>query len=166
MEDSNLKFKNVNGVWLTRDLFYETARSPNNVIYTLKPEDHLGFPSLYRLYMEANDITEYSFAVTHLGGWVHWKMLSESNFFQPYITEWREELEIKTRSQALASIISVSQGTSKDAYAAQKFVANKEWDKTKAPARGRPSNAQVRAAANDLAEEQRRLSDDLNRLMN
>jgi hypothetical protein len=159
------KFKNVNGVWLLREIFFETALNKDNVLYTLKQEDHAGFPSLYQLYMDTNDQTEYLFAVTHLGGWQHWKALSEASFFKSYITEWREELEIRSRSIALAKIIETANGKTKDAYAAQKFVANKEWDKAKAPARGRPSNAQVKQAANDFAAEQRRLTEDLERLV-
>lgn len=160
------EFKNSNGVWLLRELFFETATNKDNVLYTLKSEDLGDIPSLYRLYMESDDVTEYDFAIEHLGGWAHWKLLAAASFFQPYITEWRDELEIRARSRALAKVIATAAGDSKDAFAAQKFVANKEWDKNKPPARGRPSNAQVKAAANDMAAEQKRLSDDLARLMN
>lgn len=159
-------FKNINGVWLIREIFYETAQNKDNVIYTLKQEDHAGYPSLYRLYMETNDVTEYTFAIEHLGGWQHWKLLTQASFFQQYLTEWREELEIRARSAALAKIIETSKGSTKDAYMAQKFVANKEWDKTKPSTKGRPSNAQIKAAANDIAVERERLDDDLKRIMN
>lgn len=157
-------FKNTNGVWLTRELFYETAQNKDNVIYTLKQEDHMGFPSLYRLYMEADDVTEYSFALRHLGGWSHWKLLADSTFFKTYIDDWREELEVRARARALAKIINTAAGSSKDAFMAQKFVANKEWDKAKPATKGRPSNAAIKTAANDIAIEQRRLTDDLSRL--
>lgn len=169
------QFKNINGVWLTRELFFETAQNKENVLYTLKTEPHEGvhpdgrpfrYPSLYEAYMAANDVTEYSFAVSHLGGWAHWKLLSESTFFKSYLLDWREELEVRARSRALAKVIETAAGSTKDSFAAQKFVANKEWDKAKPAARGRPSNAQVKAAANDIAVENKRLTDDLNRLIN
>lgn len=161
-----MDFKNTNGVWLTRELFLETAQNKDNVRYTLKTEDSGGYPSLYRLYMEADDVTEYTFALQHLGGWTHWKLLASAAFFQSYVSEWREELEIRNRSRALAKIIETAGGSSKDAFAAQKFVANKEWDKAKPASKGRPSNAQIKSAANDMAAEQKRLSEDLQRLMN
>ena len=166
MNDTNLKFKNINGVWITRDLFHETASDKSNVIYTLRQEDYNGYPSLYRLYMETNDVTEYNFAVQYLGGWSHWKALQKATFFEPYLLEWREELETRARSFALAKIIEAGKGSGPIAYAAQKFVANKEWDKAKPNTKGRPSNAQIKAAANDLAAERERLNEDLARLMN
>lgn len=160
------KFKNVNGVWLTREIFFETAQNKANVIYTLKQEEHLGYPSLYLKYLEEGDITEYTFAVNHLGGWAHWKILSETSFFRPYLTDWREELEVKLRSQALAKIINTAAGTTKDAFAAQKFVSHREWDKAAGPTKGRPSNRQIKQAANDIAADNARLNEDLQRLMN
>jgi hypothetical protein len=157
-------FKNKNGVWLTREIFFETSTNRDNVLYTLKQEPHNEYPSLYQRYISYDDPTEYTFAVTELGGWSHWKALQQAAFFAPYLTEWREEVEVRARAAALAKIILTADGNSKDAFAAQKFIANKEWDK-KTTSRGRPSNAEVKRAANDIASTNKQLSDDLARML-
>lgn len=161
------KFKNINGVLFTKELFWELANNRDNAIYTLKDEDHAWqgrvFPSLYRLYMEVGDITEYSFAVQHLYSWEHWKALSSAPFFQPFINKWREELEVRQRSEALANIMKASKGTTRDAFVASKYIAE-GWDKPKA-GRGRPTKDQVLSAAKTIAEDEKRTEKDYLRIV-
>lgn len=161
-----MKFKNDSGVWYTRALFIETAPDKSTAIYTLKDEDLPGYPSLYRLFMEVGDPEEYTFAITHLGGWQHWKTLRESAFFKATYLEWKEELETKYRSQAVAGIIKAAQGTSRDALQAAKYVAEKGWDKKPSKAtRGRPSKEQVAKAAHEIALNTDRINEDFDRIM-
>lgn len=165
MSDSSAdKFKNVNGVFLTKEIFWELASNRDNVIYTLKDSPHHGYPSLYEAYMECNDPTEYSFAVEYLGGWAHWKSLSASNWFAPFIERWREELHLRAKAQALAKVIETSKGTTKDAFAAQKYLIEKGYDKASPNPRGRPTRLQVVNEAKNLALDAKRVEDDLNRL--
>jgi hypothetical protein len=90
------------GKRLLQSLFFETHRGgPNGPYYTLKDDDHNGLPSLYKLYMAANDPTEITFAETHLTGHEHWMMLCECSWFEPYATRWRKELELKIKGKAL-----------------------------------------------------------------
>lgn len=159
------KFKNDQGVWYIRALFIETAIDKSTALYTLKDEDYEGYPSLYRLFMEANDPEEYSFAVQHLGGWQHWKVLRESPWFRQYYDQWREELEVRFRSQAVAKIIKTAEGNTKDTLAAAKYVAEKGWDKTKPASKGRPSKEAIKKAAHDIAANTNRLEADLERIM-
>lgn len=161
------QFKNANGVYLTRDLFYETAGNRENAIFTLKNEDTEFegklYKSLYLLYMETNDVTEYAFAVTHLDSWEHWKALSTSTFFQPYVSRWREELEVRNRSLALAKIMQAASGGTRDAFVAAKYIAE-GWDKPKS-GRGRPSKEAIKEAAYDIAEDKRKVDQDYLRLI-
>lgn len=160
------RFKNANGVLFLKELFWELAGNKENAVYTLKDEDHevngVVYPSLYRLYMETNDITEYQFACRYLHSWKHWEALSTAPFFQSYVAEWRRELEVRQRSEALATIMKSAQGSTRDAFVAAKYIAE-GWDK--GSKRGRPTKQEILTAAKDLAEDKSRVEKDYLRLV-
>lgn len=158
-------YRNSNNVLLLRGLFVETSSNPDSVIYTLKDHDYKGYPSLKKLYLDTNDITEYTFATTYLESWTHWKLLSETTWFAPMAEVWREELELKNRAEALAAIISKSKTNDKEAFQAAKYVADKGWDKS-APksTKGRPSKADIARAAHEIAEDHSQIEQDYERL--
>lgn len=155
-------FKNKNGVYLIKELFYETATNKDNVLFTLKTEEYNGYPSLYRLYLEADDVTEYRFATEHLGGWEHWEIMAESPFLKPYVIKWRRELEIKQKSEALAKIVSTSKSSTKEAFQAAKYVAD-NWNGP-SPKRGRPSKDEIKMRTNEILSDKRRVEEDFARL--
>lgn len=160
-------FKNINGVYFLRELFFETAQNRDNVIYTLKREDHtvdgVTYESLHRLFLEADDVTEYQFALSCLDSWDHWSMLSNCTWFQPYILRWREELEVKQRSRALATIMAASKGPTRDAFVAAKYIAE-GWDKPKT-GRGRPSKVEIKQEAQRIVEDKTKVDADYLRLI-
>ena len=128
MDSNQTKFKNSNGVFLLKALFYETTLADkSSVIYTLKDRDHEGYPSLYRLYMETGDLTEYQFASEHLDGWAHWEALCSCVWFQPYLERWRKELTLRHKAGALKRIISEAQSSSRNAFTANKFLVQSGW---------------------------------------
>jgi len=157
------KFKNSNGVLLLKEMFYETAASKSNVIYTLKDRDHKGYPSLYRLYMEENDPTEYLFAMKHLDGWAHWQSLSQSSFFKDLISRWREELELRFRALGLRNISVMASSAGREAFQASKYLVDGNY-LPKKNTKGRPSKQQISEAAQQMAEDDKRLKDDFARL--
>lgn len=160
------RFKNDVGAYLLGGMFYEqTLSDKRQVLYTLKDRDHLGYPSLYRLYMEADDPTEYSFAVANLDGWAHWERLIECTWFQPYVERWRRELEVRMRATALLHLRATASSDSKEAYQANKFLVGNGW-KEGGPKRraGQPSKAEVNAEANRLAQISQNLNDDFERI--
>lgn len=146
------KFKNSTGLRLLMGLFYETqGADKSSVVYTLKHEDHMGYPSLYRLYMETGDITEYRFAIAHLDGWEHWKQLCKCKWFQEYVASWREELEVRLASQNMDRIINTARSSDQNAYAASKWLlerAEKVTGKSKA---GRPTKVAIQNEINQRA---------------
>lgn len=158
------KYKNPYGQHLLRELFIEYD-SPY-ALYTLQEKDVGDVPSLYRLYMEANDPTEWTFAQEHLDGWEHWSKLVETVFFRDHAKKFRNHLELKLRSQALSKIINTANGTTKDAYAANRYINEKGWQETPKATKGRPSKEQISEAAHELAQNEKREKDDLERLMN
>lgn len=150
---------------LLKGLFYEmTLADKSSVVYTLKDHDHEGFRSLYRLYMETNDPTEWRFATEFLDGWEHWELLCKTTWFQPYVSRWRKELELRLRSQALSRIMSESKTASKESFAANKYLLEKGWEPKDSGRRGRPSKDEVSKAAREIASTNSRLEEDFERL--
>lgn len=125
---------------LTQSLFLELGYS-DYAVFTLK-EDHYEyegklFPSLKKLYLEAEDPTEYDFASLYLLGWRHWKRLCENKAIRSHVDEWREELEVRLRTKAVKNImLAADQGS----YQAAKWLADRGWDQ-RAP--GRPSKEEI-----------------------
>jgi hypothetical protein len=137
------------------------------VVYTLKNEDHEGYPSLYRLYMETADPTEYRFACEHLDGWEHWETLSECAWFKPYITAWRRELDVRIKSLSLSRILQTASGGGRDAFQAGKYLLEGGWqgrdDRKRA---GRPTKDSIRREAEKLVTVSDQIKQDYDRIMN
>lgn len=160
-------YKNQSGAYLTRGLFYETTLADKEgVIYTLKDEDHLGYKSLKRLYIEANDPTEYRFATAHLDGVEHWERLVECSWFKPYVSQWRRELELQIRAEALLRIRAIAKDdTHKGSLAANKMLLDGAWKgEADGAKRGRPSKAQVQEEATRIATVNLQFDEDAKRL--
>lgn len=156
------KVTNANGSRLLGQLFLETAtRKRETAPYTLKDYDYRGKPSLYRLYMEESDPTEYRFANKYLADWQHWKRLCECEWFKETVARWREELDLKLQAEALSRIIEESKQTGREGHSASKYLLEKGWLKD---TKGRPSKAQVSDAAHKIASENTRLKEDAARL--
>lgn len=137
------KLKDTMGRPLTQSLFLEIGYNVPYAVYTLNDEDkeYQGniYPSLKRLFLECEDPTEYVFAKTHLLGWGHWQRLNENKILRPYFDEWRVELEVALRSDAIRSIMDLTvQDTAN--FQAAKWLADGQWNKRGA---GRPSKAEV-----------------------
>jgi hypothetical protein len=140
--DYKKRFRDTVGRYRTQSLFREMAYgklSEHGPLYTLKDEDPKGeLPSLKQIYLEANDPTEYEFAIAAFGEWNHWKLLTSLAWMEPYVYAWREELEIKIRSNAVKTIIKEAE-SGKGKYNAAKFLSDAGW---KAKIRGRPTEAE------------------------
>lgn len=114
----------------------------DEAIYTIKDEDFIYkgklYPSLKGLYMTMGDYVEYDFANTHFLNYGLWNRLCKNNLFKAHIKSWREELELKMRSEALRSIIDISR--TPKGFAAAKFLMDRGFAPNK---RGRPSKEDV-----------------------
>ena len=163
------KFKNAIGAHLLKPIFFEYDNSEHLYsVYTLKDYDHtvdgITYPSLRKLYVEMEDPTEYEFAVKHLDGWVHWKKLTESSFFQQYLKEWREELEVRMRAKALNRIKTRATGDTKDSFAADKILLAGGWKTQSTEKVGRPTKDKIKEEANKLFMESSEFDEDFKRL--
>ena len=148
---------------LTQSLFLEIGYT-DYAVYTLKECDYLykgkHYPSLKKLYLAEEDPTEYSFAEKHLLGWQHWKRLCENKLIAKYVDEWREELELKIRSQAVRDMQGLCASENGN-YSAAKFLADRGWEKRAA---GRPSKAEKERHLRVEEKIQEEFSADIKRL--
>lgn len=161
------QFRIWTGQRLLKGLFYETTLSDkSSVVYTLKDRDHEGYPSLYRLYMETDDPTEYNFAISHLDSWDHWETLCQCTWFKPYVSRWRKELEVRAKAKALMAIKALADNPdTKESYQANKFLINGGWkEKSQGRGAGRPSKEDIKKEATRLAEDSRSIDDDFARI--
>ena len=135
------KLKTSNGVPLTQGLFLEIGYN-EHAIFTLKGDDYLynnkSYPSLKKLYLDMSDPNEYEFATTYLLGWDHWQRICNNKVLSKHINNWRYELELKLRSEAVKLIR--SKAKSESGINAAKWLAEKGWDKKEV---GRPSKEEI-----------------------
>lgn len=157
-------FKNASGTRITKGLFFETADIKDNVYYTLKREDHLGFVSLYRLYMEAKDLTEHRFAKAHLDGWEHWEMMCSASWFKPFLEVWRRELQALLETEALDRMRARAGSDGKDAFAADKYLLDRLRKPASELKRGRPTKDAIRAETQRMASVAAAIDNDHQRL--
>ena len=128
------RFKSDGGQWLTQSLFLEYQYQTDTACFTLTDDDKeykgVVYPSIKKIYMEAADPTEYQFANSVLGGWDHWLKMIENKWILSHVKRWRDELEVSIRSSAILGIRDMV-----DNFQAQKYIADKGWDKNSV---GRP----------------------------
>jgi len=160
------QFKNPNGGRrYLRGLFFEESLDKSTVLYTLKEQDHLGFPSLKRLYLESLDPTEYTFACSHLEGWSHWVELSQASWMKEIVEGWRQELEVLLRSSALRAMLAVAKNKhDNNHYHANKYLLEGSWKPAGASKRGRPSKDEVKQEIMRQAASKAEITDDAKRL--
>lgn len=169
-----MALRNSVGQRLLRALFFEENITDRSLVeWTLKEYDHTvedkTYPSLYRLYMEANDPFEHNFAQKHFGSWDHWQLLLGCSWFKPHIEKWRAELEVKLRSQALNVVREVAMDPDhKYGLQAAKYLLDGSWVKKEDLAKGkvgRPSKAAIKAAALEMMDVNSDIDEDYNRLV-
>lgn len=166
------KFKNASGTHFLKPIFYELDEvSRPNAQYSLKSYDHTVrgkvYPSLRRLFVETEDPTEFLFAEAYLDGWDHWKKLSTASFFQEYVQDWREELEVRLRAKALLRIrVRAESEGAKDGLAADKILLSGGWKPVERSSVGRPTKEKIKQEADKLFQERSVFDEDYERIIN
>lgn len=132
------------GRYKTYSLFIERATDGVEAFWTIKENDYEVdgkiYPSLKRIYLSYDHIPgfEYDFAVETFGSWDHWVKLNTSGL-RGIFAEWREELEIRNKANAVRSLIKTSKEPNAAGAGAAKYLAEAGY-KSK---RGRPSKEEV-----------------------
>ena len=149
------------GRYKTLSLFLEIAYD-RDAIFTLKDYDHeyngKTYISLKRLFLEASDPTEYTFATKYLAGWDHWQKICNNQVLAKHIEKWRFELELKLRSEAVRIISGQSR---KGSVTAAKWLAERGWDDRPA---GRPSKSEIEKQTKIIQDVQNEFEQDYARL--
>lgn len=106
----------------------------------------------HAIFIKLGDMTEYKAAMQLCGSWKEWQRLKNDwKAFKTYIAEWKEELEVKLRSESVEKIIELAKGDDPKALQAAKFISEGGWNKRVGTA-GRPSKAETNRAAKELAQ--------------
>jgi hypothetical protein len=159
------KFRTERNQLITGGLFKEEATSMDNVLYSLAREDN-DYPSLYLLYMNEADLTEFSFAKKYFESFQHWKKICSTNWMHVHIVEWREELELMIRAKALQSLLLKSEQSTEVA----KYLLNNNWVSKMHDAnpvvnlRGRPTKQEIKNHLTLVTNEALRSKDDYERI--
>ncbi|MEK9895641.1 MAG: hypothetical protein VW518_04345 [Burkholderiaceae bacterium] len=163
-------FKDHQGRFRTQSLVIEYKNPDFVAPYTLKDVDTDGAVSMYRLYMEIADPTEYDTAIKLLDSWEHWQLLTGDNYvrswFKPYISKWRSELNSKLRRQHYQRMeeISVAGKTATERMAATKWLAQQTGGNYTTPTRGRPSKIELDNKLKDELQKLEELDNDAKRI--
>jgi hypothetical protein len=150
--------------YVVNQIFVEKHNDPAKVRYTWGPTAIGPYPSLYQLYMEMEDVTEWEFAMAYIGSWEIWQNIVQAKWFQPIISRWRKELELKLKARHLRQIKELAEGTGKDKLTANKYLLDKGYTFEDQPKRGRPSKTEIAEKANQIAEFEKETNEDLNRI--
>lgn len=99
-------------------------------------------------FIELADPTEYKPAIELVGSWIEWERIKRDwPGFANHILLWKEELEIKLKSEAIQKINELA---ANDNYQANKWIAEQGYNSRKGA--GRPNKAEKKKAADELAK--------------
>lgn len=151
---------------LTNQLFYENYTDNSKAIFTLKDRDFADptgklYTSLKKLFLEASDPTQYTFATIVFGSWQVWKKIRSCKLMRDVLQEWQEELEIKMRSQAQLKIVEISNSDANSSLQAAKYVDQEVFKRHR---RGRPSKEEVQGELKKEAKISSQVREDMKRL--
>lgn len=89
-----------------------------------------------KTFVETEDLTEYKGAMALVGDWKEWlRFKREWSSFQNIVDEWKEEIEVRLRSRAVAQLIKASESS----VDAAKWVAEGKFNRRKP---GTPTKAE------------------------
>lgn len=154
--------KDSNGKWRTYSLFWEHRQPGYEYFWTYKDKGTETLPSLKEIYLGYKHVPgyEYEFAEEVIGSWTHWQRLLKSGL-KGMFAEWREELDIKLKANAMRAIINTSvEGEGPSRLQASKYLADKGY----VPTRGRPSKAEKAGMLRQDAAMNSDIEDDLERV--
>lgn len=95
-------------------LFSEFKRTEFEPLWSLKKD-------WKRIYLEAEDPTEYEAAMRLIGDWDHYQLIRNHPKIKPVMDEWAKELEIRLRSNATRSMLKHAKAP--NGAAAAKWIA-------------------------------------------
>lgn len=161
--------KNKNNTYIINGLFYELQHKANDDVtplFSLKENDIIRdgvkYPSLKRIYMSYNHVPglEYEFAIDVFREWEHWERICNGFHTKEHVQQWRDELTVRLKAEAIKSMVDISKGDSGSAAQAAKYIASLGWE-VKA---GRPTKEEKTRQAKIAAGVNETLKEDMDRL--
>jgi len=155
----------------TKSLFWELSPDKTYCKYSLKKYDYtpqgsdITYPSLYRLYMEMEDLLEFEFANRYFDSYEHWELISKLSYMKEDVAQWRKEVELKVRARALRELrdLSITTEDSKVKVDLNKYLLNRGWiDKTNT--KGRPSKEEIKKELERVTAVEKELQEDFERI--
>lgn len=128
---------------LSVGLFAETSDTPH-----IPPPFTLA--EWKKVFLECMDPTDYKPMKRLLNNLPHWKLIMENQTLSPIIAEWKEEINMRLKSEAVENLRALA--TTKEG--ACRAILNAEWEKK---SRGRPAKAKAPSAAYRMDKDAERL---------
>ena len=128
--------------------------------------DRPGLINLGREYVGDLDMSGYKTSTRLFKDFGYWAHLMKAGWFREAVRQWDEEIEAKLYSEGLAKIRELANSDEKGAFTAAKYLADKSFllDKKRLVKRGRPSNEEVEGRLNQMADEEKQLSEAADRI--
>lgn len=157
------KLRNEQNRRITKGLFNDLYYDERFNFFTLKrwdikpnkgiPEGLVSFPLTYLKYA-VQDPTEYFLANEVFGDWEHWQLVCNMPLLADTMEALRKERDIAIKSKAYRAIQEEAlDTTSKNSYAAHKWLAEKGWDvKTEGAVNKRKAQAAQAEAEKETQE--------------
>lgn len=149
------KFKGGNNAWKTMGLFADKLIQSQRTDYDLSQamywlDDRMiesdPRPIFKELYLKLKDPTGVKAAQLYLDGFAHLEYLVETSpWFKEAIEKWNREIEVMFKAEAIARVRELAEGAAGEAVqlAANKYLANVDYNKEGKSKRGRPTVKEV-----------------------
>jgi len=163
-------FRSENNKYFTKQLFYETWQNlaidsrQIEPVFTLY-QDREGLINFGKKYVELADPTGVKITDQLLNGdYTHWTVMNNCKWFIAAKELWDKELDARLKAEAMDNLKEImKEGMPAQRLAASKYIANQEYRKTQSN-RGRPSKQEVEKETKKMAEEERTILEDYNRI--
>lgn len=118
----------ANGLPKTNCLFQETKRPGDIPLMSLTGwNDDLPCLRTYYVNLTVDDPSEATFAEEIFGDIRYWFKLREAKFMPQYLSEWREEADIKRKQKAFKAVLKEVEENGRSAFSAAKYLIEEPW---------------------------------------
>lgn len=137
------------------------AISPSRKLFKQYGGGTYDLDHFHEVFVGSDDPTEYAAALELVGSWEEWKFLKASwPGFNKFLQAWKDELEIKLRSEAIRNMC--AQAKSEKGTAAAKWIAEGRYNPSVV---GRPTKSKIEREIKIQAGIVEEVEDDIERVM-
>lgn len=100
-------------------------------------------------YVEIADPTDYKAAMELIGDWEHWTILVSNPVFKSHLEEWRKEVVVKLKSEAITELR--KRAKTENGTAAAKYLADRGYEPKSAKGTAKPKKQEEDRLSSDAA---------------